>query len=58
MSVGHDDDDIIIKEKKKKFRMIETDEKELEQKLRAHRRKIMRRALIAGAVVLGINVIN
>lgn len=54
MSVGHDDDDIIIKEKKKKFRMIETDEKELEQKLRAHRRKIMRRALVAGAVVLAV----
>ena len=34
--------------------MIETDEKELEQKLRAHRRKIMRRALIAGAVVLAV----
>ena len=55
MGVDQDDkNNIVIKEKKKKFRMVETDERELEQKLRAHRRKIMRRTLIVIVVILAL----
>ncbi len=55
MGVDQDDkNDIVKKEKKKKFRMLETDEQELEQKLRAHRRKILRRILIVAVVVLAV----
>ena len=55
MGVDQDDkNNIVIKEKKKKFRMVETDERELEHKLRAHRRKIMRRTLIVIVVILAL----
>lgn len=55
--MGIDQDDksnIITKEKKKRFRMVKTDERELEQKLRAHRRKIMRRTLIAIMIIFAL----
>lgn len=40
-----------VSEKKKKFRMLETDERELEEKLREHRRKNLRRTLIIAGIL-------
>ena len=50
MSVEEDNGKINIKEKKKKFHMIENDEQELEQKIRKHRMRNLRKTLI----ILGI----
>lgn len=47
-----EDDNKNIKEKKKKFRMIENDEQELEQKIRKHRMKNLRRCLITVGILL------
>ena len=50
MSVEEDNGKINIREKKKKFHMIENDEQELEQKIRKHRMRNLRKTLI----ILGI----